>query len=215
MTSSWRCWTLCASRYCGVNSSQLTVRSSRFGAVTSNCGLPPRTVNCELLTVNCRELRTANYRDRGARIFSLAPGAMRVLERRFQVLIFATVVSKSCAIEKSVSPRLTRYVTRTTSVGVVIAADSALDAMARDATAVGAARSVRAASSVAGARGMISSWPGRSRDRVVRLLASATSARETPNRRATVRSVSPLLAVYHFSAEESAGEAAARLRLKP
>ncbi len=139
---------------------------------------------------------------------------MRLLERRFQVLIFATVVSKSCAIEKSVSPRLTRYVTRTTSVGVVIAADSALDAMARDATAVGAARSVRAASSVAGARGMISSWPGRSRDRVVRLLASATSARETPNRRATVRSVSPLLAVYHFSAEKSAGEAAASFAVK-
>ena len=86
--------------------------------------------------------------------------------------------------------------------------------MAREATAVGAARSVRAASSVAGARGMISSWPGRRRDLTVRLFASATSARDTPNRRATVSSVSPFFAVYHLSAEKSAGEASASFAFK-
>ena len=40
---------------------------------------------------------------------------------------------------------------------------------------------------------MISSWPARTRDFTVRLFASARSARETPNLRATVSSVSPLL----------------------
>src|SRR5215203_4661349 len=86
--------------------------------------------------------------------------------------------------------------------------------MAREATAVGTARSVRAASRVAGARGMISSWPGRSRDLALRLFASATSVRETPKRRATVTSVSPFLAVYQFSAEKSAGEASASFALR-
>jgi len=62
---------------------------------------------------------------------------------------------------------------------------------------------------VAGARGMISSCPGRRRDLVERLLASATSPRDTPNRRATVSSVSPFLAVYHLKALKSAGEASA------
>src|SRR5205085_1638436 len=81
--------------------------------------------------------------------------------------------------------------------------------MAREATAVGAARSVRAASSVAGARGIISSCPGRRRDVAVRLLASATSVRDTPKWRATVSSVSPFFAVYHLKAEKSAGEASA------
>src|SRR5207253_6731471 len=66
-----------------------------------------------------------------------------------------------------------------------------------------------AASRVAGARGMISSCPGRSRDFAVRLFASATSVRETPKRRATVSRVSPFFAVYHLNAEKSAGEAAA------
>jgi hypothetical protein len=41
------------------------------------------------------------------------------------------------------------------------------------------------------------------------LFASATSARETPNRRATLSSVSPLRTVYHFSAVKSAGAASA------
>src|SRR4051812_35438477 len=86
--------------------------------------------------------------------------------------------------------------------------------MAREATADGAARSVRAASRVVGARGMISSWPGRRRDLTVRLFASATSARDTPNRRATVSSVSPFFAEYHFSAEKSAGDASASLAFR-
>jgi len=45
---------------------------------------------------------------RAVKIFRRAPGAMRLVDRRFQLLILATVVSNSCAIEKSVSPLLTR-----------------------------------------------------------------------------------------------------------
>ena len=40
-------------------------------------------------------------------IFSREPTVNRLPVSRFQLLIFATVVSNSCAIEKSVSPRLT------------------------------------------------------------------------------------------------------------
>src|SRR5262245_12871097 len=138
---------------------------------------------------------------------------MILLERRFHDLIFATVVSKSSAMDDSVSPFFTRYVTCERCFGSAAAGDSAGSAMARDATADGAVRSVRAASSVDGARGIISSWPGRSRDLTDRLFASATSARDTPNLRATVRSVSPFFAVYHFSAVKSAGEASARRAL--
>ena len=47
------------------------------------------------------------YRARDDRIFSCAPGAMRLLESRFQLLILATVVLKSWAMAKSVSPCLT------------------------------------------------------------------------------------------------------------
>src|SRR5215467_11075681 len=83
--------------------------------------------------------------------------------------------------------------------------------MFRDATDVGALRSVRAASVVAGARGMISSWPERKCDLVDRLLASATSLRDTPNLRATVSRVSPCLAVYHLNVLKSAGDASASL----
>src|SRR4029450_7528946 len=43
-----------------------------------------------------------------SRIFKRAPGAIVFPRRLFQDLIFATVVSKSCAIEESVSPRRTR-----------------------------------------------------------------------------------------------------------
>src|SRR5260221_9568544 len=83
--------------------------------------------------------------------------------------------------------------------------------MDRDATAVGAARSVRAARIAPGARGMISSSPGWSRDLTDRLFASATSERDTPNLRATLRSVSFFFVVYHLSAVKSAGDASASL----
>ena len=43
-----------------------------------------------------------------ARIFSFVPAAIELPCRRFQLLIFATLVSKSSAIDESVSPRLTR-----------------------------------------------------------------------------------------------------------
>jgi predicted ArsR family transcriptional regulator len=49
----------------------------------------------------------ANYRF-AVRILSRDPGAMRLVESRFQLLILATVVSNSCAIAKSVSPCFTR-----------------------------------------------------------------------------------------------------------
>jgi hypothetical protein len=51
--------------------------------------------------------KRGTYRERVARILSFAPGAMLLLDRRFQLLILATVVSNNCAIEKRVSPRLT------------------------------------------------------------------------------------------------------------
>ena len=121
-------------------------------------------------------------------------------------LIFATVVSKSCAIEKSVSPFLTRYVIVSTFAGAVAAGVAAGSAIDREATAVGAARSERAARVVAGARGMISSWPGRSFDFTVRLFASATSARDMPNLRAP-SAASHFFAVYRG---QSAGEAPGR-----
>src|SRR5262245_28016582 len=93
--------------------------------------------------------------------------------------------------------------------GTATAGVSADAAIERDATALGAVRSVRAASSVAGARGIIGSCPGRSFDFVESVLASATSLRVTPNLRATVSSVSPFFAVYHLNALKSAGEASA------
>src|SRR5438093_10759894 len=80
----------------------------------------------------------------------------------------------------------------------------------RDATSAGAARSVREASSVVGARGIISVWPLRTRDFTDRLLASARSARLTWSLRAMVASDSPLRTVYHFSAAISPGPASAR-----
>ena len=62
----------------------------------------------------------------------------------------------------------------------------------------------RAASSVAGARGMIRSWPGRMREltlRVVRFGDVGAATREACARRSA--SVSPLLTVYQFSAPRS------------
>ena len=41
-------------------------------------------------------------------ILSLVPAAIELPFRRFQLLIFATVVSNSSAIDDSVSPRFTR-----------------------------------------------------------------------------------------------------------
>ena len=54
--------------------------------------------------------RTDRTRQRAALaiIRSLVPAAMVLPCRRFQLLIFATLVSKSSAIDDSVSPRLTR-----------------------------------------------------------------------------------------------------------
>src|SRR4051812_34853263 len=95
--------------------------------------LPP---SCLLLPAPC----AADYRrECAAMILSVRPGAMVLLDRRFHVLIFATLVSKSCAIENRVSPRFTLYVTCASCVdGWVARGDSAASTIAREATADGA-----------------------------------------------------------------------------
>jgi hypothetical protein len=77
----------------------------------------------------------------------------------------------------------------------------------RDAATAGAARSVRVASRVAGARGMMSSWPAATRARVLRLFAAASSFLLTRSFRAIVVNVSPRLTLCQFRALKSSGVA--------
>ena len=105
-------------------------------------------------------------------ILSRVPGVMRLDRSRFRLLICATVVSKSCAMPKSVSPLFTLYVMVFAEAVFVTGSGLACDygatagarrsgastsgagpVMACEATWVGAAGRLLVAISVAGARG--------------------------------------------------------------
>ncbi len=129
---------------------------------------------------DCDLWRTARWRILRAYgvdvILSRVPGVMTFEVRRFKLLILSTVVSNKRAIAKSVSPRFTRYVivrgcacatrlagSTLSRPAVVVDASATVDdgrdadpEIARDATSVGAAGRLLAASSVVGARGTTS-----------------------------------------------------------
>ena len=131
---------------------------------------------------------------------------MTVPSRRFQLRIFATVVSKRRAIDDSVSPRLTWYI----SVAEVsrLEGDTVADPeIARDATASGAAGRAFDAMRGVVARGMTSSWPTRTVERIDSWLASARSERLTFSFRAIVAIDSPRRTVCHLSEASSSGDA--------
>src|SRR5688500_16586813 len=88
---------------------------------------------------------------------------MALPRSRFQDLSDATVVRKSLAMEKSVSPRFTRYTSFVSSGSLVSTCGATLLAATtsreRDSVTGGAGESVLEASRSAGARGMIRRWP--------------------------------------------------------
>ena len=93
-----------------------------------------------------------------ARIFSFVPAAIELPCSRFQLLILATVVSNSSRDRRERVAALDAIDDlRDLLRGRGLQAPARTTDNERDATAFGAARSARAASSVAGARGMISS----------------------------------------------------------